>query len=330
MTDRMMIVFAAFIMDLILGDPHWPVHPVRGIGALISAAEKGLRRCFRINEEPDAQKIRKRTAGAVLVIIVIAVSVMVPEAVILIAERINHCLRMAVEIWLCYRLLAMKSLRTESMRVCAALKSGDIELSRKAVSMIVGRDTQKLDAEGITKAAVETVAENASDGVIAPLIFMFLFGAVGGFFYKAVNTMDSMIGYKNDTYKYFGTAAAKLDDIVNFIPARISACAMIAAAFILKMDYKNAAVIFIRDRYNHKSPNSAQTESVCAGALGVKLAGDACYFGKLVSKPTIGDALRPIEAEDIKRSNRLLYGTGIIVLLIGEGVLLALSAGGIN
>lgn len=318
MTDRMIIIAAAFILDIILGDPHWPIHPVRGIGILIGAVEKGLQRCLGIKAEPDAQKKRKRIAGALLVAIVLAVSVMAPTAVILITERINHYLRMALEIWLCYRLLAMKSLRTESMKVYEALNSGDIEMSRKAVSMIVGRDTQKLDGEGITKAAVETVAENTSDGVIAPLIFMFIFGAVGGFFYKAVNTMDSMIGYKNDTYKYFGSAAAKLDDIVNFIPARISACAMIAAAFVLRLDFKNAVRIFKRDRYNHKSPNSAQTESVCAGALGVKLAGDASYFGKLVHKPTIGDALRPIEAEDIRRSNYLLYGTGIIVFLLGE------------
>lgn len=324
MTDRMIIIFAAFVLDIILGDPHIPVHPVRGIGALINVTEKCLRKIFRINSLPDEQRTKKRIAGALLAAIVIAVSVAVPAAVLFGLERINHYLRMAAEIWFCYRLLAMKSLRTESMKVYSALESGDMELARNAVSMIVGRDTRSLSKEGVTKAAVETVAENTSDGVIAPLIFMFLFGAVGGFFYKAVNTMDSMIGYRNDTYRYFGTAAARLDDIVNFIPARISAWAMMAAAFILKMDFKNALRIFKRDRYNHKSPNSAQTESVCAGALGLELAGDAYYFGQLVHKPRIGDAIRRIEAEDIRRSNRLLYGTGILVLLLGECVLFAL------
>jgi len=329
MTDRMIIICAAFVMDIILGDPDIPVHPVRGIGALISFTEKCLRKILGINPAPDEQRTKKRIAGALLVIVVIIVSSAVPAAVLFVSEHINHCLRAVVETWFCYRLLAMKSLRTESMKVCKALGSGDTELSRKAVSMIVGRDTQNLSEEGVAKAAVETVAENTSDGVVAPLIFMFLFGAVGGFFYKAVNTMDSMIGYNNDTYRYFGTAAARLDDIVNFIPARVSASAMIAAAFILKMDYRNAAKIFKRDRYNHKSPNSAQTEAVCAGALGLELAGDAYYFGRLVHKPTIGDAKRVIEAEDINRACRLLYITGILVFLLGEGILFAISASGI-
>lgn len=324
MTDRVIVLFAAFILDMLLGDPQLPIHPVRGIGALIYVTEKCLRKIFRIDPAPDAQRRKKRGAGAVLAVTVIAVSVMVPSAVFMILERISHSLHMAAEVWFCYRLLAMKSLKTESMKVYRALVEGDAEGARRAVSMIVGRDTQNLSEEGIAKAAVETVAENTSDGVVAPLVFMLLFGAVGGFFYKAVNTMDSMVGYQNDTYRYFGTAAARLDDLVNFIPARISACAMIAAAFLLRLDYRNAVRIFKRDRYCHKSPNSAQTEAVCAGALGLKLAGDAYYFGQLVHKPAIGDALRTIEAEDIRRANRLSYGTGILVFLAGEGVLLVL------
>lgn len=307
MTDRIIVICAAFVLDMIFGDPHWRFHPVIGIGALISSGEKLLRKLFWRSE---------RIAGLLLVIFVIIVSSGLTAAVLYIAEYISHYLRIAAEIWLCYRLLAMKSLKTESMKVYKALKTGDIEKARHEVSMIVGRDTQRLDEKGITRAAVETVAENTSDGVIAPLIFMIIGGAVGGMFYKAVNTMDSMIGYRNDRYRYFGTAAARLDDIVNFIPARISAFLMLAAAFVLGMDYRNGFRIFKRDRYNHKSPNSAQTEAVCAGVLGLKLAGDAYYFGELVHKPTIGDEIREIEPEDIRRACTLLYGAGIILICL--------------
>ena len=200
------------------------------------------------------------------------------------------------------------------MKVYEALKKDDLEGARYAVSMIVGRDTQVLDATGVAKAAVETVAENTSDGVIAPLIYLAIGGPILGFMYKAINTMDSMVGYKNDKYMYFGRCAAKLDDVVNYIPARISALLMIAASFLPGKAYdgKGAWRIWRRDRRKHASPNSAQTEAVCAGSLGVQLAGDASYFGKIVKKPTIGDALRPVEYEDIKRANGLLYRTAIL------------------
>ena len=207
-----------------------------------------------------------------------------------------------------YYLLAARSLRTESMKVYGELKKNDLQGARRAVSMIVGRDTKTLDREGVTKAAVETVAENASDGVIAPLFYTALGGPVLGFLYKAVNTMDSMVGYKNEKYLYFGRAAARLDDLANFIPARISALFMIGAAFLLGMNGRQAVKTYRRDRYKHKSPNSAHTEAVCAGALGIRLAGPASYFGKMVEKPYIGDALRPVEDEDIVRANRLLSG----------------------
>ncbi|MCR5607989.1 MAG: adenosylcobinamide-phosphate synthase CbiB, partial [Lachnospiraceae bacterium] len=222
-----------------------------------------------------------------------------------------------------YYILATKCLRVESMKVYDCLKSGSLEESRKAVSMIVGRDTACLNEEGITKAAIETVAENTSDGVIAPMIYTAIGGPVLGFIYKGINTMDSMIGYKNDKYINFGRAAAKLDDVVNYIPARISAISMICAAFICRIfggtniySAKRAYNIFKRDRYNHKSPNSAQTESVCAGALGLKLAGDAVYFGKLVKKPFIGDETRKTEYEDIKRANNLMYITAVLCEIV--------------
>ncbi len=319
-----MILCAAFVLDLLLGDPMWLWHPVRGIGQLITGLEKGLWKGFRISSKPEAHKMRKRAAGALLAVLTVSISTGIPALFLLGADRIHHGIRILLEIWMCYQMLALKSLRVESKKVYDALLTGDLCKARKAVSMIVGRDTGRLDEAGVTKAAVETVAENTSDGVIAPLIYLFLFGALGGFFYKAVNTMDSMIGYQNDRYRYFGTAAARLDDVLNFIPARISAIAMIAAAFFLRMDYRNAACIFRRDRYRHKSPNSAQTEAVCAGALGVQLAGDAWYFGKLHHKPVIGEAKRPIEPEDIRRAGKLLYGTSFLVFAAGEGVLLLL------
>lgn len=315
--ERMIVISAAFLLDIILGDPSGWWHPVRGIGKLIECTEKLLRRMLHISDERECDRRKKRIAGAVQVIIVVCISTGLMALVLYAAHSIHPYLRVGVESVICYQMLAMKSLRDESMKVYDALRGGDIERARYAVSMIVGRDTEKLTGEGITKAAVETVAENTSDGIIAPLLYMLLFGACGGVFYKSVNTMDSMTGYKNDRYIYFGTVAAKTDDVVNYIPARISALLMIAASAIHRLDYKNAWKIFRRDRYNHASPNSAQTEAVCAGALSVQLAGDAYYFGRLYKKPTIGDAVRNIEAEDIRRVNRMMYTASIIMYGVG-------------
>lgn len=250
-------------------------------------------------------------------LVVVTVSTGVPAVILSVAYKYFWQLGLALESFWCYQILATKSLKVESDRVYIALKNKGLEAGRNAVSMIVGRDTQNLTEEGVTKAAVETVAENTSDGVIAPLFYMLIGGAVLGFTYKAINTMDSMVGYKNDKYQWFGTAAAKLDDVVNFIPARVSAVLMILAAYLTGMDGKNAARIFRRDRFNHKSPNSAQTEAVMAGALDVQLAGDAWYFGKLHKKPTIGDPVREMELLDIRRSHKLLYGTAMLGLILG-------------
>lgn len=305
MKERILILLAGCLLDLIVGDPHFLWHPVQGIGWLIEKTEK----CIR-SRLPDT------AAGAVLAVVVVSVSTAVPAGLIALARLIHPVVAWIVEIVMCAQCLAMKSLKTESMKVYERLRNQDLPGARKAVSMIVGRDTERLDEAGVTRAAVETVAENASDGVIAPLLFLALFGVPGGFFYKSVNTMDSMIGYKNDKYRHFGTAAAHLDDIVNYLPSRISALFMIGGAFILPKPFsgKRAFHIWRRDRRKHASPNSAQTESVMAGALGVRLAGDAFYFGKLVKKPTIGDPVRIIEAEDIRRANRLLYVTSFLVL----------------
>lgn len=311
MTYMTIAIVAGFVLDLIFGDPRWLYHPVRLIGHLISGTERIIRNCL------PANKTGERIGGGILVLVVVTVSTGVPAVILSVAYKYFWQLGLALESFWCYQIFATKSLKVESDRVYIALKDKGLEAGRKAVSMIVGRDTQNLTEEGVTKAAVETVAENTSDGVIAPLFYMLIGGAVLGFTYKAINTMDSMVGYKNDKYQWFGTAAAKLDDVVNFIPARVSAVLMILAAYLTGMDGKNAACIFRRDRFNHKSPNSAQTEAVMAGALDVQLAGDAWYFGKLHKKPTIGDPVREMELLDIRRSHKLLYGTVMLGLILG-------------
>lgn len=329
MKERILIICAGCILDLIFGDPHWLWHPVRGIGKIIEWTERGLRRLFGIRPEKEVDIGKKKTAGILLVLVVLTTTLAVTFGLLTLAGMLHPVFRIVLECIICYQMLAMKSLKVESMRVCHALKNGDVEAARSAVSMIVGRDTGHLTAEGITKAAVETVAENTSDGVIAPLLYLFVFGVYGGVAYKAVNTMDSMVGYRNDRYLYLGRFAARLDDVCNFVPARVAALCMIMAAFLLGMDGRRAAFVFKRDRYRHASPNSAQTEAVCAGALGVELAGDAWYLGVLHKKPVIGDAVREVEAEDIVRANRLLYVTSGIVFLAGiliEGSIYGLSS----
>lgn len=256
--------------------------------------------------------------GAILVILIVTFSAGIPCLILLVAYRYKIWLGFVLESFMCYQLLATRSLRDESKKVYDALKEGNLEKSRYAVSMIVGRDTQNLTEEGVTKAAVETVAENTSDGIIAPLFYMMIGGAVLGFAYKAVNTMDSMVGYKNERYQYFGTAAARLDDVLNYIPARLSAWIMILASCLAGLNGKNAVKIYRRDRSKHASPNSAHTEAVMAGALEIQLAGDAWYFGKLHKKPFIGDPIRKIEIEDIPRSHKLMYTTAVLsVILFG-------------
>ena len=299
-----------FFLDLLIGDPHGIPHPVVYIGKLIDVTEKGMRKMF-------PKTVRgENFAGAAVWLIVVTVSAGIPLLVLHLAYGANCWLGLLLETILCAQILATKSLKTESMKVYQALQTGDLSKARYAVSMIVGRDTQYLDEAGVTRAAVETVAENTSDGIIAPMLFLAIGGAPLGFFYKAVNTMDSMLGYVEMPYKNVGLVPAKMDDVFNYIPARISAFLMLAAGGFLGMDVKNGWKIFKRDRYNHSSPNSAQTESVCAGLLGLRLAGDAWYHGVLHKKKFIGDALREIEPEDIPLACRLLYGTAFLGLLV--------------
>ena len=306
---------AGLLLDLLFGDPVWLYHPVRLIGNWISWAERQLRKVCGSH---------LMAAGGVLWVMTALMAFLIPFALLVLAGWLHPALRFLLETFWCFQILAARSLSSESRKVYEKLKESDLPGARRAVSMIVGRDTEKLTEEGVTKAAVETVAENTSDGVTAPLIYMMIGGAPLGFLYKAVNTMDSMLGYKNDRYLYFGRIPAKMDDIFNYIPARITGLLMTAAAFLTGLDGKNAWKIYRRDRRKHASPNAAQTESACAGALGVQLAGDAVYFGKVYKKEFIGDALRRIEPEDILRTRRLMYAAEFLTFLLCGGLKLAL------
>lgn len=305
---------AGVLLDFCLGDPYSMPHPVCLMGRWIHSGEEFLRK--RLPETPLGEKV----GGVLLWVGVVCLSCLLPAAILYGCFQIHPLLYCAAAAVMCYQCMATKCMRDESRKVYDALCSGDLERSRRQVAGIVGRDTDVLDAEGVAKAAVETVAENTSDGSIAPLFYLGLGGPVAGFFYKAVNTMDSMIGYRNEKYQYFGWFAARMDDVFNFIPARLSAILMVFAAFLAGMDGRAAWRIFRRDRRKSPSPNSAQTESVCAGALHVSLLGDTSYFGKIHHKESIGDDERTVEAEDILRANRLLYltvmeGTALVLIL---------------
>lgn len=348
--NRIIVLFLAAAADLLIGDPHWLWHPVQGIGTLISLSETILRRLFAVpppkegSGKPEETKAvlpalsdpdqsfgsRERIAGALMVLPVLAVSTGLVIILLIVCGRVHPFLRLLFEGVLCGRLLALRSLGEAGYSVRDPLLRGDIEGARKEVSMIVGRDTERLDEEGIAKAAVETVAENTSDGVTAPLFYMILLGGIGGIFYKAVNTMDSMTGYKNARYRYFGTAAARLDDVMNFIPSRLTALFMILACALPGKDSVTATGklvrvpdpaaayrVWRRDRRKSPSPNSAQTEAVCAGALHLRLLGDTWYFGEVHHKEEIGDGGRSVEPEDITRSVHLMNRTAFLMFAVG-------------
>ena len=302
-----------FALDLLIGDPRGFPHIVSGMGRLITVLERSLRSTF-----PHTPKGELR-GGAILAALLPILSSGIVWGILYLLTLVHPLLGLAAESLVCWQCLALRSLRAHSMAVYAELEKGDLHTARTAVGLIVGRDTAQLDDAGITRAAVETVAENTSDGVIAPLLFLYL-AAPLGVMYKAINTMDSMVGYKNEKYLYFGRAAARLDDAVNFIPARIAALLMIGSAYLFGQDGANAWRIWRRDRRNHASPNSAHTEAACAGALHIRLGGDAYYFGRLVHKPTIGDNDRRIEHTDIRRAGRLLYGASCLCFLLCAAV----------
>lgn len=315
---HLLALVLGFCIDLLFGDPHSIPHPVVLIGRLISAMEKLVRKIF-------PKTVRgENVAGGVLWLLVVLISTAVPLGILYLGYKISPWLGLALESIMCWQILATKSLKVESMKVYTALKAGDPAEYRRAVSMIVGRDTAALDDRAVARAAVETVAENTSDGIIAPMLYLAIGGAPLGFFYKAVNTMDSMLGYVEMPYKNIGLVPAKMDDFFNFLPARLSALLMLLTGWLEGLDIRRGWRIWRRDRRNHASPNSAQTESVCAGLLGLRLAGDAYYHGVLHKKPYIGDPVREIEYEDIPRACRLLYGTAMVSLVLFCGIKLLL------
>ena len=313
-------VLGGFGLDLLLADPAWMPHPVVGMGRAIAALEKRLRRLF------PATPAGERAAGRVLAAALPLGTFALAAGALALAYRLHPAAGFALETLWCWQALALRGLADESGKVYAQLAKGDLPAARRAVSRIVGRDTGSLTAAGVTKAAVETVAENFSDGVAAPLFYLLIGGAPLGLAYKAVNTMDSMVGYKNKTYLHFGRAAARLDDAANFFPSRLAALLWIGAAGLAGFDGRGAWRIWRRDRLRHASPNSAQTESACAGALGVQLAGPAWYFGEYYDKPTIGDDTRPVEPADILRADRMLYLAGFLALGLGLGLRFGLAA----
>ena len=311
---RVLPLLLGAALDLALGDPHGFPHPVVLMGRLISALERALRRVL------PSSPTGERTAGAVLWLTLCALSFAVPALLLCLCGAVSPWLRLAAESLMCWQILAARSLERESMKVYRALAAGDTAQAREAVSMIVGRDTDVLDEAGVIRAAVETVAENASDGVTAPLLYLALGGAPLGFLYKAVNTMDSMLGYTDPPYTHVGLVPARADDVFNFIPARLTALLMLAAGRLLGLDARAGARIFRRDRYKHASPNSAQTESVCAGLLSLRLGGDAVYRGVLHRKEYIGDDLREPEPDDIPRTCRVMYLASLFALAIACGL----------
>ena len=296
-----------FILDLFIGDPNNPVHPVRIIGKICSSLENIFRKLLKSN---------LKTAGFIVWIITVAITFFTTYMLVYIFNKVNIYLGVIIEGILIYFCISSKGLIVEGFKVINYLIKDDVEKARHQLSYIVGRDTKSLDKEGIIRAVIETIAENMSDGVIAPLFYAGIFGAPLAMAYKAVNTMDSMFGYKNDKYMDFGYFPAKLDDVFNYIPARLTGILIVISAFVLKYNYRNSYKIYKRDRYNHTSPNSAHPEAAMAGALDIQLSGANYYFGKLVVKPTIGDKIKVIEIEDVNRTKKVLYLSSFIGFLL--------------
>lgn len=294
-----------FVLDLFLGEVPNKFHPVCYLGKAISFSEKVLRKIFK-----------NLTFAGFILALVLPVFIFVIFLAIQKFLYTNMYLYILTQSVFFYFAISAKSLKLHSTAVYNALKNGDLIAARELLGKIVGRDTQALGEENICRACIETVAENTADGVVCPMFYMGLYGAALAWYYKSVNTLDSMVGYKNEKYILFGKCSAKLDDILNFIPARFSALCMLGACFILKYNYKDALRIYLRDKKKHTSPNSAQCESVCAGALGIQLGGNNHYFGKLCAKPTIGDNLREICLNDIAKANKLMYVSSAVALII--------------
>lgn len=303
----MIQILIGYCTDLLIGDPYFLFHPVRWIGNLISNLENMLNR---------GGVFQRKIKGYILVGLVISITFGISFALLTLATWIHPLLAIALEAFMIFQILATKSLDFETKKVFKALKNKDLDLARREISFLVSRDTDQMTEEDILKAAIETIAENLADGIISPMIFVFVGGAPLGWLYKSVNTMDSMIGYKNERYNDFGYAAAKLDDVLNYIPARLTSVFILIAGAILKLDLRNGIKILRRDKRNHSSPNSAYPESAVAGLLRIQLGGKATYFGKTSIKATMGDYLKPIDLEDLRRTSRILYSTSIIAFVV--------------
>jgi len=304
------IILAGFILDLIFGDPRSLLHPVVVIGRIITFLEKILYKY-------------KKIGGIILNLIVVGLTVAVTYLVSGYLE--------IIEIYLIYTIFATRSLALEGVKVFNILKKKDMQLARKELSYLVSRDTGYMQEKDIVRSIMETISENTVDGIISPLFFMVVgyliapntpLGVALAMGYKAINTLDSMVGYKNEKYKDFGWFSARIDDVANIIPARLTGAVLIpVSALFLGYDFKNSWKVFFRDRYNHASPNSAQSESAVAGALGIQFGGATSYFGRLIEKPTIGDKKKEFELSDIKRNIKLMYGSSILGMGMAYAVL---------
>jgi len=314
----MITLTAGFFLDLLIGDPQNLLHPIRYIGKLIIFLEDKFK----------PYMVSKRIEfflGILLWVITVFSSLLITLIILILLSKLHIAISIFVEIILCYYILAIKDLRDETKKVLDSLLEKDLRKSRKNLSMIVGRDTKNLDEESILKAAVETVAENISDGIIAPMLFIAVGGAPLGIAYKAANTLDSMVGYKSEKYLFLGKFSAIADDILNFIPSRISSLLMVLSSFLLRYNYKNSLKIYFRDRKKHLSPNAAQTESVAAGALNIRLGGPNYYHGNLVEKPYIGDNLKTIGVSDLLKTFKLMYVTAFLGLLLSLAIIYILN-----
>jgi cobalamin biosynthesis protein cobD len=301
------ILISAYVLDLIFGDPYSFPHPVKFIGNMIARLEKFF----------FSTSINKLLSGLMTFLIVVVTTYFATFLLINISYSLNSYLGIAVEILLTYTVLSAKCLEVEAVKVQRELRAKNLENSRKSLSYIVGRDTKELNFAQIIKAVIETVAENTVDGVISPIFYLCLGGVPLAMAFKAISTLDSMIGYRNEKYEEFGKVSARADDVANFIPARLSIIFFTISAFLLRLDYKNAFLICMRDRKNHLSPNCAYSESLTAGALGIQLGGSHYYGGRLVEKQKIGDDLRKADVDDITKTvNMLRIVTFLSVLTV--------------
>lgn len=301
-------IYIGYVADLIVGDPYSFPHPIRFIGKLINFTQGIIRKVFKSDKQ-------LKFGGFILWFITVGITYLITYSIVKLFS-FNGLLSVVVNGFIIYTTLATKCLKDEALKIYNVLKTGDIEKSRTQLSYIVGRDTTTLSESEIIRATVETVAENTVDGIIAPMFYAFIGGAPLAMVYKAINTLDSTVGYKNEKYKDIGFASAKIDDVANYIPARISVVLMTIGSFFLRYNYRNCFKISIRDRKNHKSPNCAFSEGAVSGALGIQLGGTNVYFGEKVYKPTIGDKLRVIDKEDIIKTNKIMYASSFVSILV--------------